>query len=121
MTGRVPIVQFGDGKDLLPWLESLAARANPRLSERSLAGVLNTIQVAAMAHGLLPVPRDELMPDNAIILEDEHLGTTFAVFVHAGHIDVQSWNKTEGRTLWARIDTKRRPGGTLPPGGEVSA
>lgn len=121
MTGRDHIVQFGDPKELLPWLEALAASAVPRLSERKLAGVLNTIQVAAMANGLESVPRDEMMPHNALVLEDSHMGKTFAVFVRESCIDVQSWDRAKGKTQWARVDIKRRPGAMLPPGSEASA
>lgn len=105
---------------LLPWLETLAASSVPRLSERSLAGVLNAIQFTAEANGLEVLPRGEHLANNALVLEGPN-GQTFAVFVGDDCIDVQSWDKSAGRTEWERIDTKRRPGGYLPPGGEVTA
>ena len=119
MIERDSIVQSGN--HLLPWLEALAASAVPRLSERSLAGVLNAVMTAALANGLDVVPRDHSVPDHCIVLDDPMKDTSYAIFVMDRHIDVQSWDRGKGVTVWGRVDTARRPGAKLPPGGEVTA
>lgn len=106
--------------DMLPWLETLAASSVPRLADRKLAGILNSIQVTAQANGMEIYPRDEFTPNNALVMEDPG-GKVYLVAVQDGSIEVQSWDKRTGRTQWAWFDTKRRPGAYLPPGSEVSA